>query len=143
MVSYHPPIFKPLASLTLSNPLQTSLLKCAASGISVFSPHTALDCVRGGINDWIARGFTGLGQAKVYAIEPKENVEQPEGAGRILEYSNAVALNNIVDSMKTYLGLKYGALFNSHFFCEYRKPTFARQFSLLLRCQPRQKLLIS
>jgi hypothetical protein len=39
IISYHPPIFKPLSSLTLSNSIQQSLLLCAANGISVFSPH--------------------------------------------------------------------------------------------------------
>ena len=114
VVSYHPPIFRPLASLTLSNSLQASLLKCAASGISVFSPHTALDCVKGGINDWLAQGLTGLGQTTVRAIEPRENDEQV-GLGRILVYRNAVPLKNIVDSMKVYLGLKYRMLLGSYF----------------------------
>ncbi|KAF8488685.1 NGG1p interacting factor 3 [Gautieria morchelliformis] len=98
IVSYHPPIFRPLGSLTLSNALQASLLKCAASGISVFSPHTALDCVQGGINDWLAQGFTGLGQA---------TTDEQTGAGRLLAYQNAVSLGNIVAAMKAYLGLKY------------------------------------
>ena len=40
-----------LSSFTLANLLQKSLLLCAAQGISVFSPHTALDSVKGGIND--------------------------------------------------------------------------------------------
>src|SRR5258705_13886390 len=57
IVAYHPVIFKGLQSFTLSNPLQSSLLQCAASGISIYSPHTALDSVWGGINDWLAEGL--------------------------------------------------------------------------------------
>jgi dinuclear metal center YbgI/SA1388 family protein len=59
IVSYHPTIFHGLKSLTLADPIQTSLLKCAAHGISVYSPHTALDSVWGGINDWLAEGLMG------------------------------------------------------------------------------------
>ncbi|KAH9943999.1 NGG1p interacting factor 3 [Epithele typhae] len=59
IVSYHPPIFKPLTSLTLANPLQTSLLKCAAAGISIYTPHTALDSVTDGINDWLCSRVAG------------------------------------------------------------------------------------
>ena len=59
IVSYHPPLFKPLSSITLENPLQTSLLRCAANGISIYTPHTALDRVKDGINTWLARGFYG------------------------------------------------------------------------------------
>jgi putative NIF3 family GTP cyclohydrolase 1 type 2 len=58
IISYHPPIFKPLSSLTLSNPLQSSLLTCAANGISVYSPHTALDSTFNGINEWLAEGIS-------------------------------------------------------------------------------------
>ncbi|KAG8877062.1 hypothetical protein FRB97_003741 [Tulasnella sp. 331] len=54
IISYHPPIFSALKSLTLANPLQRSLLTCAAHGISVYCPHTSLDVTRGGINDWLA-----------------------------------------------------------------------------------------
>ncbi len=36
---------------------QKSLLQCAAHGISVYCPHTALDSVWGGINDWLAEGL--------------------------------------------------------------------------------------
>ncbi|KAJ7756612.1 NIF3-like protein-like protein [Mycena metata] len=54
IVSYHPPIFQGLKSLTLATPLQATLLRCAAAGISIYSPHSALDSVWGGINDWLA-----------------------------------------------------------------------------------------
>ncbi|KAL5533599.1 hypothetical protein ACEPAG_59 [Sanghuangporus baumii] len=57
VIAYHPTIFRPLSSLTLSNPLQRSLLQLAQAGISVYSPHTALDSVYGGINDWLAEAF--------------------------------------------------------------------------------------
>ncbi|PBK82606.1 hypothetical protein ARMGADRAFT_1038509 [Armillaria gallica] len=57
IVSYPPPVFQPLQSLTLSNPLQASLLPCAAEGISVSSPHEALNSVWGVVNDWLAKGL--------------------------------------------------------------------------------------
>ena len=53
-ISYHPQIFKLLSSFTLANLLQKSLLLCVAQGISVFSPHTTLDSVKGRINDWLS-----------------------------------------------------------------------------------------
>ncbi|KAJ3729098.1 NGG1p interacting factor 3 [Lentinula guzmanii] len=59
IVAYHPTIFGALKSFTLGNPLQASLLRCAAHGISVYCPHTALDCTWGGINDWLAEGVMG------------------------------------------------------------------------------------
>ena len=50
VVTHHPLIFHPIASLT-----QPKLISLAASGISVFSFHTRLDAVKGGVNDCLAR----------------------------------------------------------------------------------------
>jgi putative NIF3 family GTP cyclohydrolase 1 type 2 len=52
VIAYHPPIFRGLKALTLADPLQASLLKLAARGISVFAPHTSLDATPNGINTW-------------------------------------------------------------------------------------------
>ncbi|PVH87881.1 NIF3 NGG1 interactin-like proteing factor 3-like 1 [Cadophora sp. DSE1049] len=54
VISYHPIIFRPLKSLTLANTQQNSLLRLASEGISVYSPHTAVDAAPGGLNDWLA-----------------------------------------------------------------------------------------
>ncbi|QRV80047.1 NIF3 (NGG1p interacting factor 3) [Ceratobasidium sp. AG-Ba] len=102
IVSYHPPIFSGLKSLTLGNPLQRSLLRCAASGISVFSPHTALDSVRGGVNDTLA---ASLGSHSTIDIlgEIKEN---DAGAGRLVTLAEPVNLATLCDRVKSYCGLK-------------------------------------
>jgi len=54
VISYHPIIFRALKSLTLANTQQNSLLRLASEGISVYSPHTAVDAAPGGLNDWLA-----------------------------------------------------------------------------------------
>jgi len=54
-----PIIFRPLKSLTLANTQQESLLKLAQEGVSVYSPHTAVDAAIGGVNDWLADGISG------------------------------------------------------------------------------------
>lgn len=45
-------IFRGLKSFTMDDPIQSSLLKLSAKGISVFSPHTSLDATPNGINTW-------------------------------------------------------------------------------------------
>lgn len=113
IVSYHPPLFRPLASLTLSNPLQASLLTCVASGISIYSPHTALDTVGGGINDWLTQAFTSFWEKSkpdgftIAPIEPLEDVASP-GKGRIVTYHEALPLSNIVTFIKKHLGVAAG-----------------------------------
>ncbi|KAI4152448.1 MAG: hypothetical protein L6R39_001824 [Caloplaca ligustica] len=48
-----------LKSLTLADSQQQSLLRLALEGISVYSPHTAVDAAPGGLADWLADIVTG------------------------------------------------------------------------------------
>ena len=59
VVAYHPIIFRGLKSLTLADPQQSSLLRLALEGISVYCPHTAVDAVPGGMADWLCDIVTG------------------------------------------------------------------------------------
>jgi putative NIF3 family GTP cyclohydrolase 1 type 2 len=81
IVAYHPPLFRPVKRLTLADTKQEIILKCIASGISVFSPHTSLDsCVDGSalsrhriliraVNDWLGSCFKG----EIKPIKPAVN----------------------------------------------------------------------
>lgn len=59
IVAYHPIIFRGLKSITLANSQQQTLLRLASHGISVYSPHTAIDAAPGGLGDWLADIVTG------------------------------------------------------------------------------------
>lgn len=87
--------------MTLSNPLQASILRCAAAGISIYSPHTALDSVYDGINDWLA---SGLGRGCVELIGDKHPSERG-GPGRLLRLKEKVTMSNLLESVKQHLGL--------------------------------------
>jgi len=107
IISYHPPIFKPLSSVTLANPLQKSLLLCVAEGISVFSPHTALDSVKGGINDWLGDIVRTAAPGSVeYVGAPKE--DDLGGEGRLVRFQQPVELESLVSAIKKGLSLAIG-----------------------------------
>lgn len=59
IIAYHPIIFRGLKSLTFANSQQQTLLRLASHGISVYSPHTAVDAAPGGLGDWLADIVTG------------------------------------------------------------------------------------
>jgi putative NIF3 family GTP cyclohydrolase 1 type 2 len=59
VIAYHPIIFRGLKSLTLADSQQSSLLRLALEGISVYCPHTAVDAVPGGMADWLCDIVTG------------------------------------------------------------------------------------
>lgn len=50
IIAYHPPIFKPVTRLTANNIVFSAIQK----NIAIYSPHTALDCAPGGVNDVLA-----------------------------------------------------------------------------------------
>ena len=49
---HHPFIFRGLKSITHNDPQQRSLIKLIQNKISVYSPHTAVDSAKGGVNDF-------------------------------------------------------------------------------------------
>jgi len=57
ILSYHPPIFKPLKSITQNHWKERIASRCLCSSIAVYSPHTAYDALKGGVNDWLASAF--------------------------------------------------------------------------------------
>lgn len=112
IIAYHPTLFKPLSSLTLSDPLQASLLRCAAAGISVYSPHTSLDAVQGGITDWLAEGLLGSGPGKVEILGDEKTGaggQKQGGVGRIVRLDEKISMSVLQERVKKHLGLKHSA----------------------------------
>ncbi len=57
IVSHHPILFRGAKKLTANTAEGATVLKLAAAGIAVYSPHTAFDNCDGGINDTLAKRF--------------------------------------------------------------------------------------
>jgi dinuclear metal center YbgI/SA1388 family protein len=105
IISYHPPLFSAFKRLAMSDVKQSIALKCIGSGISVYSPHSALDSCEGGINDWLA---SGLGKGISTSITPVNLVSQPNaGVGRLFTLENPVSLDEITNRIKKHLGLTH------------------------------------
>jgi len=109
IIAYHTPIFTPLSALTLANPLQASLLRCVQAGISVYSPHTSLDSVHGGINDWLAGGL-GIGKTEVLQVK-----DEAGGAGRMHRLAQDTSIDELVGRVKKHLGLSHVQVARPHF----------------------------
>lgn len=105
VVTYHPPLFQPITSLTLANPLQASLLKLSAAGTSVFCPHSSLDATWGGINDWLADGVMGPQKATAKVNVLGEIKGEAGGAGRIVTLDEPIPIEELVQRVKKHLSL--------------------------------------
>jgi len=105
IVAYHPPIFAPLKHLLLGADRQGVLLAAITEGISIYSPHTALDAVDGGVTEWLAGG---LGEGKLQCSRPAgsepTNSSAP-GPGRLLELATASTLTDLLMRIKAHLQL--------------------------------------
>ncbi len=75
IVSYHPPIFDPLKSVTDKSFKERLILLAIQHNIAIYSPHTSLDVAKDGVNDWIV---AGIGKGDVRAIQPFDNLPPDE-----------------------------------------------------------------
>lgn len=105
IVSYHPPLFRPIKGLRADSPGTDAIVfEAIRRGIAIYSPHTALDAAEGGTNDVLAGlcslrdvgPFTfvagGPRECKVVVFVPADALDRvaaamfAAGAGRIGEY---------------------------------------------------------
>nr|XP_045616208.1 NIF3-like protein 1 isoform X1 [Procambarus clarkii]XP_045616209.1 NIF3-like protein 1 isoform X1 [Procambarus clarkii] len=70
ILSYHPPVFRPLKRITSNAWKERIVARCLEKGIAVYSPHTAYDALLGGVNDWLIQAFDG---EEVKPIQPSTN----------------------------------------------------------------------
>lgn len=59
IVTHHPLVFKPLASVVDDDSVGKRVIECIKNGIAVISFHTRLDIIEGGVNDTLA-GYIGI-----------------------------------------------------------------------------------
>ena len=76
-------------------------MKLVQKNIAVYSPHTALDAVIGGVNDWLA---DGVGEGEISVLHPIEHSDA--GQGRLVELKRTVKLKTLTQRIKEHLGLK-------------------------------------
>ncbi|KAG1391428.1 hypothetical protein G6F58_012712 [Rhizopus delemar] len=73
------------------------ILKAIASGVGIYSPHTACDNCINGVNDWLA---SGLGKGRIEPITPTINPPEGQegaGSGRLFTFDEPVSLPVVVD----------------------------------------------
>jgi dinuclear metal center YbgI/SA1388 family protein len=117
IVAYHPPIFDPLRRLTDRTWKERVVLEAARRRMAVYSPHTALDAVRGGMTDWLCDGL-GKHSARLTitdhvdgaaAERPPEHLtgDDVPGSGRVHHLARPVSAATLVERVKRRLGLAH------------------------------------
>jgi dinuclear metal center YbgI/SA1388 family protein len=73
IVSHHPVLFRPSQKWTSATAEGRMLLTLVQAGVAVYSPHTAFDNAKGGINDILAQR---LGLAEIEILRPAQAARQ-------------------------------------------------------------------
>jgi dinuclear metal center YbgI/SA1388 family protein len=101
IVSHHPVLFQPVRRITADEVQGKMLLDLIAAGIAVYSPHTAFDSARSGINQQIAEG---LGLSEVAPLVA-DSVDPKLGTGRFGIPETAATLESIAGRVKDFLNV--------------------------------------
>ncbi|RZO88188.1 MAG: Nif3-like dinuclear metal center hexameric protein [Kiritimatiellaceae bacterium] len=102
IITYHPILFHPVQTLRATHPAEKLLLTLIQKKIAVYSPHTALDAVKGGVNDWLTQG---LGAARTLPIQTGN--DQEASSVRRVELHREVSLATLSKRMKAHLNAPY------------------------------------
>ncbi len=106
IISHHPLIFRPVSKINAENHISRKIIKLINNGVSVFSFHTRLDRLNGGVNDCLA------GLLKLDNIVPLGE----DGLGRIGNLPRAMEFDEFSDFVKSTLKsdhLKLADAYNS------------------------------
>ncbi|XP_043465425.1 NIF3-like protein 1 isoform X2 [Leptopilina heterotoma] len=96
ILSYHPPIFSPLKSITTRTWKERIAAKCLENKIALYSPHTSFDSINGGVNDWLAAAFDPESSGP---IEP--GLSDPRtGFGRFCTLKKPISIEDAVKIVK-------------------------------------------
>ena len=96
VITHHPILFKAVKRLTTATSEGRILLQLARAGVSVYSPHTAFDSAREGINQQIALAL-GLSSIQPIRVKP----QSIDGAGRWGQLAAPLTLSELLDQLKT------------------------------------------
>lgn len=109
IIAYHPFLFRKFNRIEpTKNSQQRTLMKLIQHNISVYSPHTSVDAAKGGVNDWLVEGVSrGSTILKTEVIVPDKSGAEGYGMGRIVEFEEPVALEQVVQRIKKSLGIQH------------------------------------
>lgn len=104
IVSHHPLPFHPLKTITSDTTVGNLLLRLIAAKVAVYSPHTAFDSARAGINQHLA---IGLGLQEITPLIVPDATDSDVGTGRFGLLGEDVALVELAERVKNFLSIDH------------------------------------
>jgi dinuclear metal center YbgI/SA1388 family protein len=100
IVTHHPMPFLALKRVTDDTTVGRVLLELIAAHVAVYSPHTAFDSAREGVNERLAKGL-GL-----HGIMPLLPQPEGQGTGRWGWVADEIALGELAQRLKQFLAIE-------------------------------------
>lgn len=94
IISHHPALFRPITSLAGQGPSQRLLQAAIAAKVALYSAHTNVDHVEGGVTEAFAKA---LGLKELQPLDPAS------GHGRVGELESAIHLSEFAQRLSTLL----------------------------------------
>lgn len=106
--SADPFLFRPIKTISLSDPHQRIILQLIQNNIAVYSPHTAVDAAPGGMADWLADMLPGSGASSnrkvVTPLPVSKTIPAGSGYGRVVYLDQPVGLEQVIKAYADGLG---------------------------------------
>ncbi|KAM6178559.1 NIF3-like protein 1 isoform 2-T2 [Rhynchocyon petersi] len=104
ILSYHPPIFRPLKRITWETWKERLVIRALENRVAVYSPHTAYDAAPQGVNSWLAKG---LGACTSHPIHPSTAASYPTGGTHRVEFNvnHTQDLEKVLSTVKAIAGV--------------------------------------
>jgi dinuclear metal center YbgI/SA1388 family protein len=104
VVVHHPLPFRPVNRITSETTVGRLLLQLIEARVAVYSPHTAFDSAREGINQRLAEG---LQLVDIGPLTPSAALDDPVvGTGRIGRARQPMSLGNVAEQLKSFLKIR-------------------------------------
>lgn len=110
LITHHPLLFKPLSSVDVSTAVGAMLSTAMANRLAIFSAHTNLDSVAGGVNDVLAGR---LGLDKLTVLDHEKQAEAVKLAVFVPKTHESAVLEALVKSGAGSIGEYSGCSFRS------------------------------
>ena len=102
IISHHPLMFHPIRRLTDSDPMQRALMLLVSNDIALISAHTNMDCVSGGLNDYLAHKLGISNTDVIEVVAESDGIKH--GFGRIGEVESCIKLSDMLNRCIETLG---------------------------------------
>ena len=99
ILTHHPLLFIKPKTITTDTLIGTKIIELIKNNISVYSSHTNLDSVKGGLND-IAAEILGFTEFKVMEPSKVLSYDKGDGTGRFITFEKSVSLIDLCEKVK-------------------------------------------